>query len=42
MTIKETFSGGFPVIVVDALDECGGRDHDRLGQQRNFLETLKL
>jgi hypothetical protein len=32
-------AGRLPVIVIDALDECGGLDTERLARRRNVLRT---
>ncbi|KIM33655.1 hypothetical protein M408DRAFT_61483 [Serendipita vermifera MAFF 305830] len=39
--IEETLTGALPVIVIDALDECGGLDAQHSEQRRNLLQTLK-
>ncbi|KAF6750537.1 hypothetical protein DFP72DRAFT_817605 [Ephemerocybe angulata] len=33
--------GRLPVVVIDALDECGGRDGQRSGHRTSLLGTLK-
>ncbi|KIM32665.1 hypothetical protein M408DRAFT_312837 [Serendipita vermifera MAFF 305830] len=41
MESEETLIGSSPVVVLDALDECGGLDGQRSDHRRNLLRTLK-